>query len=281
MNPSELDSWLRDANRRPLVMGVVNMTPDSFSDGGRFTLPESAADAAMEMAAAGADMLDIGGESTRPGALRVAAEEQIERIIPAIRAIRRKTSIALSVDTTRWPVAAAALDAGADWINDVSAGRDDPDVFLGAARRKVPIILMHMRGTPQTMQDNPTYDDVTNEVRGFLVERLDAAIHAGIERHRVLLDPGIGFGKTTEHDLTLLRNLTKLADIGQPLVVGASRKKFIGRVLNQHDPGRRLFGGAAVISWSIANRAAIVRVHDVGPMCEVARMTRAIMGGSC
>ena len=275
-----LDSWLRDEKRVPLVMGVLNVTPDSFSDGGRFAAPEDAVAAALEMEAAGADILDIGGESTRPGALPVAAEEQIARVLPAIAAIRRKSSIAISIDTTQWPVAAAALDAGADCVNDVSAGRDHPDMLAGVARRGVPIILMHMRGTPGTMQENPTYRDVIGEIRAFLTERMNAALAAGIERHRILLDPGIGFGKTTEHDLTILRDLRQFVSIGRPLVVGVSRKKFIGRILDQPDVKQRLLGTAAAVAWSVANGAAVVRVHDVGPINEVVRMVCAIREGT-
>jgi dihydropteroate synthase len=275
--PSEFDAWLANTNRVPLVMGVLNLTPDSFSDGGRITDPEAAADAALAMVAAGADMIDIGGESTRPGAVRVGAEEQIRRIVPAIRAIGRKTPILMSVDTTHWAVAEAALDAGADFINDISGGCEDPKILTGAARRKVPIILMHMQGEPRTMQDAPKYRDVTMDVRAYLSERLHAAMDAGIERHRVLLDPGIGFGKKTEHSLALLRDLAKLEEIGQPLVIGASRKSFIGRVLNQPDPLKRIYGGAAVTAWAVLHGAAIVRVHDVGPMSEVTRMIAAII----
>jgi dihydropteroate synthase len=275
--PSEFDAWLVDTNRLPLVMGVLNLTPDSFSDGGNITDPGAAADVVLAMSAAGADMIDIGGESTRPGAVRVGAEEQIRRIVPAIRAIRQKTPLLMSVDTTHWAVAEAALDAGADFINDISGGREDPNNLTGAARRKVPIILMHMQGEPRTMQDAPTYGDVTMDVRAYLSERLAAAMNAGVERHRVLLDPGIGFGKKTGHSLALLRDLAKLGEIGQPLVIGASRKSFIGRVLNQPDPLKRIHGGAAVTAWAVTHGAGIVRVHDVGPMSEVVRMISAII----
>jgi dihydropteroate synthase len=278
LDSAGLDSWLRDQKRVPLVMGVLNVTPDSFSDGGQFAAPEDVAAAALAMQASGAAILDIGGESSRPGAMPVAAEEQIRRVVPAISAIRRKSAIAISIDTTQWPVAAAALGAGADVVNDISAGRDDGQMLPMAAKRGVPIILMHMRGTPRTMQESPVYQDVTGEIGAFLTERMNAAIQAGIAGHRILIDPGIGFGKTTEHDLTILRELRELTRIGPPLVVGVSRKKFIGRILDQPDTANRLHGTAAAVAWAVANGAAVVRVHDVGPISEVVRMVCAIGG---
>lgn len=276
MDAARFDYWLRDSGRVPLVMGVLNVTPDSFSDGGRFQGVADAVDAAAAMAEAGADILDIGGESTRPGATPVPVEEQIRRVQPVIAAIRREIPIAMSIDTTQWQVAASALDAGADIVNDISAGRDDGRMFAGVAQRQVPIVLTHMRGTPKTMQENPTYQDVVAEVRQFLTERLRDAQAAGIAGHRILLDPGIGFGKTTAHDLAIVGNLAEFTNLGQPLVIGTSRKKFIGAVLNQPDPMQRIFGHAAVISWSVANGAAVVRVHDVGPMKQVMKMICAI-----
>jgi dihydropteroate synthase len=260
-------------------MGVLNVTPDSFSDGGQYTEPAAAADHASAMIEAGADLLDVGGESTRPGAEPVGAAEQIRRVVPAIEAIRRRTEAAISIDTRSWAVAEAALAAGANVVNDISTGRDDAAMLPGVAARGKPIILMHMQGTPATMQRNPAYADVTAEVVTFLLQRLAAAEAAGIQRRRIMLDPGIGFGKSTEHSLRLLRDLPRLADIGRPLVVGTSRKSFIGRVLDQPDPRQRVFGDAAAISFAVTNRAAIVRVHDVGPMAQVVRMTCAILRG--
>jgi len=274
---ADLETWLDDAQRRPLVMGVLNVTPDSFSDGGLFTAPQSAVEHALAMAAAGADIIDVGGESTRPGALPVSAEEQIRRIEPVIRAIRRQSAVVISVDTTQWPVAEAALAAGANMVNDISAARHDAAMLPRVAAAAVPIILMHMQGTPQTMQRDPAYSDVTTEVTDFLRQRLAAAEASGVARRRILLDPGIGFGKSADHSLTLLRDLSKIAQIGRPLVVGTSRKSFIGRVLNQPDPRQRAFGDAAAVSWAVTNRAAVLRVHDVGAMAQVVKMTRAIM----
>jgi dihydropteroate synthase len=277
---ADLENWLSDDNRRPLVMGVLNVTPDSFSDGGRYADPRAAADHALQMAADGADLIDVGGESTRPGSQPVEAAEQIRRVVPAIEQIRRASPVAISIDTTQSEVARAALAAGANWINDISAGRDDPAMLPAAAAAGVPIILMHMLGRPSTMQDKPAYSDVTGEVMAFLQARLAAAEAAGIPRRRILLDPGVGFGKSADHSLTLLRDLARLADLGRPLVVGASRKSFIGKILAEPDPLRRGTGDAAVISWAVANRAAILRVHDVAAAAQVLRVTGALMRGA-
>ena len=283
MSPREFDAWLLDPARRPLVMGVLNVTPDSFSDGGSFLDPAAAAARARAMAAEGADVIDIGGESTRPGSLPVEPEEQIRRVVPVLRALRGTLpDTTFSIDTTRAEVAAAALDAGASVVNDISAGRDDRHMFGLVAERVVPLILMHMQGTPATMQSDPQYIHVLAEVGNFLRERMKAAMSAGVKRNRILVDPGIGFGKTVDHNLTLLRDLRFLRSLGRPLVVGTSRKGFIGRVLAgtaSPDPETRLFGTAATVAWAVANGAAVVRVHDVGPMAQVVRMTRAIGRG--
>jgi dihydropteroate synthase len=276
--PAELDNWLKDNNRRPLVMGVLNVTPDSFSDGGKFVSVSAATEHALAMLEAGADWIDIGGESTRPGAEPVAAAEQIRRVGPVIAAIRKQSAAVLSMDTRLWAVAEAAIGAGANLVNDISAGLQDAEMLGRVAAAGVPIVLMHMRETPQTMQNSPSYGDVTAEVRDFLWKRLAGAQEAGILPHRILLDPGIGFGKTAEHSLTLLRNLGQLAAMGRPLVVGTSRKSFIGKVLDEPNPLRRTAGDAAAISWSLANGAAVVRVHEVGPAAQMARMVRAIQG---
>lgn len=275
----EFNNWLKNRDRRPLVMGILNVTPDSFSDGGRFASPQQAADAALMMASGGGDLIDVGGESTRPGAVRVEAAEQIRRIIPVISALRKQSAVAISVDTTRWPVAEAALDAGADLINDISAGRDDSAMLPGVAKRGVPIVLMHMQGTPLTMQQSPHYDNVTAEVAEFLRQRVDAAVSTGIDKARILIDPGIGFGKSADHSLSLLRDLSELAKLGLPLVVGTSRKSFIGKVLAEPEALKRVWGDAATISWAVANGAAVVRVHDVRAAAQVVRTIRAIARG--
>jgi dihydropteroate synthase len=282
MTPSQFDAWLLSPppSGRPLVMGVLNVTPDSFSDGGRFDSAERAVARAEEMVAEGADFIDVGGESTRPGSQPVPPEVQVERVVPVIAALRKKVlPVTLSVDTTRAAVAEAALDAGADLVNDISAGRDDPGLLPLVARRRAAVVLMHMRGTPATMQDDPQYGDVTREVADFLRERVRAAAAAGVDERRVLLDPGIGFGKTAGHNLELIRRIADLSALGRPLVVGTSRKGFIGKVTGVTDPAARLFGTAATVAWSLANGAAVVRVHDVGPMSQVARMVRAIQTG--
>lgn len=278
MIPRDLPAWLVDPRREPLVMGILNLTPDSFSDGGKFADPANAVSHASQMVEAGADWVDVGGESTRPGAARVSADEQIARVIPALRAIRQHVPIVISIDTTLAPVAAAALDCGANAVNDISAGRDDPALLPLVAARRIPIILMHMQGEPATMQVNPVYCDLVAEVKAFLAERIAAAMNAGIEPSSILIDPGIGFGKSVEHNLELLRRLDEFADLGKPIVVGTSRKGFIANVTSD-STAERLFGTAATVAWSLANQAAVVRVHDVGPMSQVAHMIRAIQTG--
>ncbi len=255
-------------------MGILNVTPDSFSDGGKFTTIDSAVTRAKQMVADGADWIDVGGESTRPGSMPVAEAEQVARVVPVIAAIRAIMAISISIDTTRARVAEAALDAGATVVNDISAGRDDPALLPLVAGRKVPMILMHMQGTPATMQKNPVYGDVVTEVRNFLFDRLSYAKTIGIDPADVLLDPGIGFGKTVSHNLQLLNRLSELQSLGCPLVVGTSRKGFIGAVTGE--TGDRLFGTAATVAWAAANGAAIVRVHDVAAMSSVMKMVRAM-----
>jgi dihydropteroate synthase len=277
-----LDPWLQDPYRPPLVMGVVNVTPDSFSDGGQFLDVHAAVDHAAQLLGDGADLLDLGAESTRPGAAGVPADEQLRRLLPVLEGIRRALPpVAISIDTTSGSVSDAALKSGADLINDISAGRFDPEQLPPAPPHRAPGKLIHMQGTPATMQQNPTYSDVAAEVRTFLADRLRAAVDAGIPPHRVLLDPGIGFGKTLQHNLTLLRHTRDLATAiaPHPLVIGTSRKGFIGTVTGEPVESRRLFGTAATVAHSVANRAAVVRVHDVKEMAQVVRMTRAITHG--
>jgi len=276
VSPTEFSQWLSDPNRTALVMGVLNVTPDSFSDGGRFATVDAAVAQAEAMAAAGADMIDVGGESTRPGSLPVAPEEQVARVVPVIRRIAN-LPVTISIDTTRAAVADAALDAGAAVVNDISGGRDDAALLPLVARRGVSVILMHMQGTPLTMQDAPVYSDVVAETIAFLRERVAAAQAAGVELTKILLDPGIGFGKTQAHNLELLRRQREFLALGRPVVIGTSRKGFIGRITGEAEPARRLFGTAASVALAVANGAAIVRVHDVGPMVQVVRMTRAII----
>jgi dihydropteroate synthase len=230
------------------------------------------------MVESGADLIDVGGESTRPGSQPVAPDVQVARVVPVVRAITELgLPVTISVDTTRAAVAQAALDAGAHVLNDVSAGRDDVGMLPLAGSRECPIVLMHMQGTPATMQAAPQYSDVTREVIQFLRQRVEAAVSAGIVRENVLVDPGIGFGKTLKHNLELLRRLPEIAEqIASPLVVGTSRKGFIGRITGEADPSRRLFGTAATVAWSAANGAGVLRVHDVSQMAQVVRIIDAI-----
>jgi dihydropteroate synthase len=279
MDQATFEQWLTDKARRPIVMGILNVTPDSFSDGGKFIDADRAAERAGQMVEEGAAIIDIGGESTRPGALPVETAEQIRRITPALKKIvAMDLPAVISVDTAQSAVAEPALDAGAHIINDVSAGRDDARILPLAARRKCPIILMHMLGRPRTMQNNPVYSNVVEEVKDFLEQRVELARRLGVADDRIIIDPGIGFGKTAEHDLTLLRRLKDFSQLGKPLMVGVSRKKFIGHVTGEPEPTERIFGTAAAVAWSVANDAAIVRVHDVRATAQVVQMIAAIEG---
>jgi dihydropteroate synthase len=262
---------------RTHLVGVLNVTPDSFSDGGAFLDPDAAADHALRMAAEGADCIDIGGESTRPGAAAVSAEEEWGRIGPVLARLAGRCPVPLSVDTSKATVAARALQAGAAIVNDISALRFDPGLPAVVAEAGAGLVLMHMQGTPRSMQERPVYGDVVAEVRAFLAERLAVATAAGVAREAILLDPGIGFGKTVEHSLTLLRHLPELAALGRPLLVGPSRKSFIGAVLGT-PVTERLEGTAAAVALAIVGGAALIRVHDVKAMARVARMCDAILG---
>ena len=263
---------------RVALVGILNATPDSFSDGGVHLDPGRAAETALAMAAAGAGMLDLGAESTRPGAAPVPGPEERRRLLPVLRAVRTAVRLPISVDTTKADVAAAALDAGADVVNDVSAGRWDTDMLPLCARERVPVVLMHMRGTPATMQRDPRYTDVVTEVRDFLAERATAALAAGVAPDAVLLDPGIGFGKTVAHNCRLLRRLDLLALLGYPVLVGVSRKGFIGELAGGRPSGERLQGTAAAVALAVAGGARLVRVHDVAAMRDVVRVAEAVAG---
>jgi dihydropteroate synthase len=271
------EQWLCKPRRRTLVMGVLNVTPDSFSDGGRYAEADAAVARAEQIAEEGADLIDIGGESTRPRSDPVSPEEQIRRVVPVLKAVAGRLPVLFSIDTTRSEVARAALDAGAAMINDTSGARNDPGMLPLAAGREVPIVLMHMQGIPATMQNAPAYGDVVAEVREFLGTRAAAAQAAGVGSRHILLDPGIGFGKTIDHNLALLRRQRELLSLNRPLVIGTSRKKFIGALTGEPEPARRLFGTAAATAWSVANGAGIVRVHDVRPNVQVVRMIEAIV----
>jgi dihydropteroate synthase len=257
------------------VMGILNATPDSFSDGGRFTVPRRAVEHGLAMEREGASIIDVGGESTRPGAAPVSEREELERVIPVIEGLRSAgLGCTISIDTSKSRVAAAALDAGADLVNDVSALRADPAMAGLLADRGAPCVLMHMLGEPRTMQRDPRYGDVVAEVGEFLRERLAAALDAGIPEEGIWLDPGIGFGKTAEHNLTLLRELPRLTALGRPIVIGTSRKSFLGRITGRDFTGL----GAATVATSVLayeRGARIFRVHDVAPSRDALLVTAA------
>jgi dihydropteroate synthase len=255
---------------RPAVMGILNVTPDSFSDGGVFLSRESAIAHARRMADEGADIIDVGGESTRPGAQPVSAQEEMDRVVPVIEALRENISLPISIDTSKPEVMRAAVAAGAGFINDVRALRDE-GALEAAASLQVPVCLMHMQGEPRGMQENPRYRDVLSEIGDFLRARLQAARAAGIPAQRLVIDPGFGFGKTLEHNLELLRGLKKLQSLGAPILVGLSRKSLIGKALGLPVEGR-LQASVALALMAVQNSARIVRVHDVGPTVETLRM---------
>lgn len=260
-------------------MGILNVTPDSFSDGGVHFDRAVAVDAALRMEQDGAAVIDIGGESTRPGSDAVPIDEELERVVPVIEELRRRSSIPISIDTRKARVAAAALDAGANIINDVSALRHDADMRSLAAQRGVPVILMHMRGEPRTMQENPQYDDVVEDVARELETWRDEAIAAGVNPKSVFVDPGIGFGKTFDHNLTLLARCSELTRIA-PVVIGASRKGFIGHLTGQPGGFARMPGSLAAVAAAHRGGAAIVRVHDVRETVDFLKVLNAIGGAS-
>jgi dihydropteroate synthase len=247
----------------PLIMGVVNVTPDSFSDGGLFLDADAAVEHGLRLVDEGADILDVGGESTRPGAEPVGEEEERERVLPVVERLARDAGARLSIDTTKLAVARAALDAGATLVNDVSAFRFDPGMAALVAETGAGCCLMHMLGEPRTMQQDPRYDDVVSDVKAFLEERLAFAVSEGIEEERVWLDPGIGFGKTVEHNLELLRRLDEIVAIGRPVVVGTSRKSFLGKIAGGRDEDQRLPGTIATNVLALERGACVFRVHDV------------------
>ena len=269
-------------NQPPMLMGILNVTPDSFSDGGQHNTPSAAIKRAFEMQKQGADIIDIGGESTRPGAESIDDIEQIARVIPVIEGIRKQDkNLLISVDTTSYRVAQAALEAGANWINDISAGEDSyladgsfaadgsltadgSEVILTlAAEKNTPIVLMHRQGKSKTMQDSPYYDDVCKEVCGYLQARAELAMQVGIAKENIILDPGIGFGKTTEHNLSLLNNLEALVKLGYPVLLGTSRKRFLGEITGQDEADKRVAATCATTALGFYSGVQVFRVHDV------------------
>ena len=256
-----LEEWEKKRDR-VLVMGVLNLTPDSFHDGGSYPTHKAAVNRALEMVEEGADIIDIGGESTRPGAAPVSECEELRRVLPVIKGIRKQSEIMLSIDTTKATVAAEAIACGTTIVNDISALRSDPGMTRVIARNKVFVVLMHMQGTPGTMQDNPTYDDPVGEISDFLQERIKVALGASIPCRRIIVDPGIGFGKKLEHNLVILQNLNRFAALEVPILVGLSRKSFIEQILGSSAEDR-LTGTIAANAIAVANAANIIRVHDV------------------
>ena len=258
-----------------IVMGVLNVTPDSFSDGGEFFDSGKAIEHGLQMAADGAAIIDVGAESTRPGSEGVSADEQIRRVMPVIRGLCEKIDVPVSIDTYDVEVARAALEAGASMINDITALSDE---LMGelAAREGVPVVLMHMQGEPKTMQIEPKYDDVAREVLEFLVQRAGRAEQFGIAKERIFIDPGIGFGKTLEHNLLLLRNIDRFVATGYRVLVGTSRKSFIGKITGREKASDRIFGTAATVALCAAWGVSIVRVHDVGKMAEVVKVANKL-----
>ncbi|MFH1406719.1 MAG: dihydropteroate synthase [Candidatus Omnitrophota bacterium] len=261
---------------RTNVMAIINRTPDSFSDGGIMMNDTYAMNSARRFVKKGADILDVGGESTRPGANRVSAKEEIRRTVPFVKKLAKSLDVPISIDTTKSEVAEAALDAGAVMVNDISGLRRDKKIAKVIARHKAGCVIMHSKGTPKTMQKNPAYKNLMREVMDSLKKSIEAALSAGVDKNKIIIDPGIGFGKTLEHNLRILKSLKELEVLNMPIMIGTSRKSFIGNVLDR-PLSDRVFGTAASVAWAAANGAHIVRVHDVDEMKQVASLIDAII----
>lgn len=272
-----LKDYVLPISERTCIMGVLNITPDSFSDGGMYLEPEQAVQRAVQMEGQGADIIDIGGESSRPGAGRISAEEELNRVIPVIKLLKKAVSVPLSVDTYKSEVARQALAEGAQMVNDISALRWDPCMAETVAEFRAGVVLMHMKGTPKDMQESPFYENIIEEICSYIEESVIIAVEAGIDPDKIIIDPGIGFGKTVEHNLKILKELARFKSLGKPVLVGTSRKSFIG-ALTGKDMNGRLFGTAASIAAAIIKGADIVRVHDVEAMRDVVRIADAIQG---
>lgn len=272
---TRLKDLIPENGKRTYVAGILNITPDSFSDGGRFADIDSAVNHALQMARDGADIIDIGGESTRPGADPVTADDELKRVLPVIEKLKNGLNIPISIDTRKSSVAETAIRCGASIINDISGLKGDQKMARVAARYGVPVVVMHMKGHPQTMQDDPRYDDLITEIVKSLKESIDIAKKAGVDEENIIIDPGIGFGKTLEHNIAIIRELGRFKELGRPIMIGLSRKSFIGRILNR-DASGRLMGTAAAVALSILNGADIVRVHDVKDIRDVTKITDSI-----
>ncbi len=276
--PGDILQWPKgklDFSEGCLIMGILNVTPDSFSDGGQFLDTEKAIAHGVEMASQGAAIIDIGGESSRPGSRPLSINEEIERVAPVIKSLSKKINIPISIDTYHAEAAKAALDSGASILNDITALSDKRMGEL-AAEYEVPIILMHMQGTPATMQSEPKYNNVVQDVLAYLLERANRAEKAGVPKERIIIDPGIGFGKTSEHNLELLRNIDKFAATDYRVLVGTSRKSFIGKITGKTAPSERIFGTAATVALCAAAGVSIARVHDIPQMSDVVKITNAL-----
>jgi len=260
----------------PQVMGILNVTPDSFSDGGHFFYMDSALKQARKMLQEGAEIIDIGGESTRPGAQAVSVQEELDRVIPVVEKIRAEFPISISVDTSKAEVMREAIAVGADMINDVMALRGEGSLAAVAASETVQICLMHMQGEPRTMQNNPHYDNVVNDIKTFLLERVQACLEAGIASNRLMIDPGFGFGKTVAHNLLLMQRLEVLTELDYPVLVGVSRKSLIGHILNK-SVTERLYGGLALAVLAVSKGARVIRTHDVAATVDALKMTHAVL----
>ena len=265
-----------DFSRKTYLMGILNVTPDSFSDGGLHFDRSSAVDGAMRMVDDGADIVDIGGESSRPGSDPVSLEEELSRTIPIIKSLSSKLSVPISIDTYKAEVARRAIDAGASIVNDISGLRFDPQMPEVVARYGVPVVIMHMKGSPKNMQKNPSYTALIPEILEYFISRTASAIKAGIPAGRIIIDPGIGFGKTFDHNLEIIHNLEKFTSLGRPILIGPSRKAFIGKILGDAPATDRMEGTAAAVAISIMHGANIVRVHDVKEMAKVAKVADSI-----
>jgi dihydropteroate synthase len=258
------------------LMGILNVTPDSFSDGGDFNHSDRALIQVENFINSEVDIIDIGGQSTRPGAEQISLDEELNRVIPVIKSIRKKYQIPISIDTTRAEVARLAIESGADIVNDISAGTYDPEMLSTVARLQVPYILMHIKGTPKTMQSLTDYQDLIGEICSFLEQRIKAGIKAGISTDQMIIDPGIGFAKNFQQNIEILKNLQEFQKLGCPVLVGVSRKSFIGQILNQPEPKQRIWGTAAACTIAIAQSADILRIHDVAEIGDVAKVADRI-----
>ncbi len=270
-----------DFSKKTRIMGILNVTPDSFSDGGKHFDKDSAIRHAIQMAEDGADIIDIGGESTRPGSDAVDAEEEIKRTMPVIEALAKKISLPISIDTYKSEVSRKALEAGASIVNDISGLRFDPRMPDVIAKYKAPVVIMHIKGAPKNMQQNPEYEALIPEIMDYLRESIAIAVRAGIHEDKIIIDPGIGFGKTLEHNLEIINNLHEFKLLGKPVLIGPSRKSFIGKIFDNAPTDERLEGTAAAVAISILKGADIIRVHDVKYMARVAKISDAILKEKC